>query len=467
METWEKAFKECDLRGPYPEQVDEDLAYRLGLAVAASVPPMTADGRPTVVVAGDVRLSTPALRANLIDGLRDGGAEVLDCGLVATPVFYFARRQLRSRSEPSGVMVTASHSPADQNGFKPILGPLPITPEELSDLRRLVADPPAPTTGGSVRAIDVRAAYVELTVARWAKALAEAPLRGVVDAGNGSFSDIAPEVMAGLDLDFEPMFCEADGRFPNRSPDVSRPEALDALAGEVIAAGADLGVAFDGDGDRVAFVDEKGSVVPTDVFIALLARDALEREGPGPVVLDIKLSMAVEEVVRAARGTPVRERSGHTFMKTRVIGERAVLGGEASGHVFFRELEGGDDGLFAALTMLDLLARAGQPMSKLAESVPRYALTRDVRVGFEGDVAEVLERLARKAAGEARVETIDGVKAHYEDGWALARASVTEPALTMRFEGVTREALRRAVERFLAPAPEFLDAAMAAAAEGD
>jgi phosphomannomutase/phosphoglucomutase len=240
----------------------------------------------------------------------------------------------------------------------------------------------------------------------------------------------------------------------------------------VRATGADLGVAFDGDGDRVAFVDDRGEVLLPDVFIALLARDALEREGPAAVVLDIKLSASVDDIVREAGGTPLRERSGHTFMKTRVLAEKAILGGEASGHVFFRELEGGDDGLFAALAMLDLLARAGRPLSQLVATLPRFFLTKDIRVRFEGDVAGVLRRLEAQAEADgARIERLDGVKAHYADGWALARASVTEPMITLRFEGTTREGLLSAIERFLAPAPaECLDAARTAAdqvASGD
>ncbi len=460
MAQWEKAFKECDIRGPYPGQVDEDLAYRLGRAVAASA--------PVVVVAGDVRVSTPALKARLIDGLRDGGAEVLDCGLTATPVYYFARRVLRDEVEPAGVMVTASHMPADQNGFKPILGPLPIMPEGLDALKRLVADPPPAKPGGVVHRIDLGHEYLHWILEQFPARPAAAALRLVLDCGNGSFSDLAPGILSALGVSFEPLFCEADGRFPGRSPDVTQPDALEALASRVGATGADLGVAFDGDGDRVAFVDERGEVLPPDVFIALLARDALEREGPAAVVLDIKLSAAVEDVVREAGGTPLRERSGHTFMKTRVLSEKAVLGGEASGHVFFRALEGGDDGLFAALAMADLLARAGRPLSELVAALPRYFLTRDVRVRFEGDVTEILGRLAANAEADgARIERIDGVKAHYEDGWALARSSVTEPMITLRFEGETKAALLAAITRFLAPAPELLDAARQGAAGPD
>jgi phosphomannomutase/phosphoglucomutase len=451
----EKAFKECDIRGPYPDQVDEDLAYRLGRAMAASA--------PTVAVAGDVRVSTPSLKARLIDGLVEGGAEVVDFGLVPTPVYYFGLRSLPVGT--AGVMVTASHMPADQNGFKPILGRMPITPEGLDGLRRLVAEPPPPRAGGVVREVDAAGPYVDWMAGLWAERLAGAPLGIVLDCGNGSYSDLAPEILRRLGIGFTPLFCEADGRFPNRSPDVSRAEALRALAREVREQGADLGVAFDGDGDRVAFVDEAGEVVATDAFLALLAKDLLKRDGPGTVVLDIKLSMAVEEVVTAAGGTPVRERSGHTFMKTRVIGEGAVMGGEASGHAFFRDLEGGDDGLFAALSMVDLLGRDGRTMSAMVRDLPKYALTHDVRVRFEGDSGAVLARLREKAEADGtRVETLDGVKAHYPGGWALARASVTEPAITMRFEGVNDEELLAAIERFLAPAPrELLEAARQAA----
>lgn len=455
---WAAAFKECDIRGPYPDQVDEELAYRLGLAVAAKVA-----GQP-VVVAGDVRLSTPPLKARLLEGLRDGGAAAFDCGSLPTPGYYFARRHL---SVHAGVMVTASHCPPHYNGFKPILGPLPITPGELRTLWELVQNPPPPRPGGSTQPRPVRNAYRDWLLAQGRELLgADArKLTVVVDCGNGSFSDLACEVLAELGVRVTPLFCDPDGRFPNRSPDVSQPEALQALGQTVRETGANLGIAFDGDGDRVAFTDETGTVVGPDVFVPLLAADALRRLGPGPVVLDIKLSRAADEVVRRAAGTPLRERSGHTFMKTRVIQEKAILGGEGSGHVFFRELEGGDDALYAAMVMMRLVADAGQPLSALAASVPRYALTRDIRVAFEGDVGGLLERLAGAAAEEAWLERIDGVKAHYPCGWALARASVTEPAITMRFEADTTAALRDIIERFLRPSPELLPHALAAAEE--
>lgn len=457
---WAAAFKECDIRGPYPNQVDEELAYRLGLAVAAKVP-----GQP-VVVAGDVRFSTPPLKARLLEGLRDGGAVALDCGSLPTPGYYFARRYLGVQA---GIMVTASHSPADYNGFKPIIGPLPITPGELRSLFELVQNPPPAKPGGAVKdkGKSVWRAYRDWLLARGREMLGAGArkLAIVVDCGNGSFSDLACEVLAEIGLHVTPLFCKPDGRFPNRSPDVSRPEALQVLGQAVRETGANLGVAFDGDGDRVAFTDETGTVIGPDVFVPLLAADALRRLGPGPVVLDIKLSRAADEVVRQARGTPLRERSGHTFMKTRVIREKAVLGGEGSGHVFFRELQGGDDALYAAMVMVRLLAETGQPLSALAASVPRYVLTRDIRVPFEGDTGALIDRLASAAAEEARIERIDGVKAHYTDGWALARASVTEPAITMRFEAATRDALRDIIQRFLQPAPELLPLALAAAEE--
>jgi len=464
LRSWAAAFKECDIRGPYPEQVDEELAYRLGIAVATETAEAAGGCGQPVVVAGDVRLSTPALQARVLEGLRHAGAMAFDCGILPTPGYYFARRYL---GVEAGVMVTASHSPPGHNGFKPILGRLPITPEELGHLRRRAENPPPPRPGGAIHQRSVQGAYRDWLVAQGRQMLLDKARRlaVVVDCGNGCFSGLACEVLAELGLHVIPLFCEPDGRFPNRSPDVSRPEALEALGCAVRQAGADLGVAFDGDGDRVAFADETGAVVGPDVFVPLLAADALRRFGPGPVVLDIKLSRAADEVVRHAGGTPLRERSGHTFMKTRVICEGAVLGGEGSGHVFFRELEGGDDGLYAAMVMMRLMADTGRPLSALAASVPKYVLTRDIRVPFEGDARAFLERLANTVAGQARVERVDGVKAHYPDGWALARASVTEPAITMRFEAETVEALRSVIQRFLAAAPELLPPALAAAEE--
>ncbi len=225
MRGWSRAFKECDIRGPYPSQVDEELAYRLGLAMASEV---RCRAYRRVVVAGDVRVSTPALQARLLDGLRDGGAQALDCGLLPTPGYYFARRRL---GVEAGVMVTASHSPADCNGFKPILGPLPITPEDLRKLEGLVVNPRGPAPGGSVEHLRMQDEYQQWLIEAGQTHLSPAALalRAVVDCGNGSFAPFAPAVFSGLGIRCEPLFCDADGRFPNRSPDVAVAGALDAL----------------------------------------------------------------------------------------------------------------------------------------------------------------------------------------------------------------------------------------------
>jgi phosphomannomutase/phosphoglucomutase len=268
----------------------------------------------------------------------------------------------------------------------------------------------------------------------------------------------------------EELFCTPDGTFPNRSPNSALPKALEALSRTVRHAKAHLGVAFDGDGDRVAFVDHWGRSLQSDKAIIILARHLLaEREAGGTpavqagetqavqgekVVYDLKCSSVVPEAILQAGGVPIPERSGHTFLKARVIAEDAVFGGELSGHYFYRKLGGGDDGLYSALVMAAILANTGASLADLADAIPEYVTTPDIRVAFKGDRQEIIERIAGSFP-EERISRLDGVRVDFPGGWGLIRASVTEPVLTLRFEAESRECLDEIMDEFLAPAPDI------------
>jgi phosphomannomutase/phosphoglucomutase len=424
-------FKACDIRGRYGAELTVETAEALGWAIGGDLA-----GR-RVAVGGDVRVSTPALKEALLRGLMGAGCHAIDFGILPTPAYYFG---LRAVAADGGVMVTASHNPASDNGFKITLGPWPITAEQLAALaQRMAAGARAPAAG-SYQAVDIVPAYEAFLADRFAPP--GQPLRVAVDAGNGSYSIIAPRVLRQAGYDVVELFCQPDGRFPSRAPNPAVAANLAALQETIQHSRADLGAAFDGDGDRVVFVDEQGRVVENDRAIVLLARHVLRRT-PGEVIYDIKCSSAVPEGILAAGGAPVMEKAGYTFIKTALLQRGAVFAGEISGHFFFREL-GGDDGLYAALLMLEVLAAEGRGLGALADSVPRYPITPDLRLPCapaeaEAIVADLAAHFAQQAV--CQVSRLDGVRIAWPDGWALARPSVTEPLITVRYEAKTEPRL--------------------------
>jgi phosphomannomutase/phosphoglucomutase len=433
-------FKDCDVRGEFGTEVTPPLAYRVGRAMGSQLKD------PAVVVGGDFRTSTPELMEELIRGFVESGAVVYDLGQVSTPCYYFARRRLGIRA---GVMVTASHSPSVYNGFKPVLGELPITPEELEELKASVVKGSFTSKQGRVEKVEIKGDYVRWLAARFT-GLVGKTFRIVLDCGNGATGWVIHDVLKALDLEAEVLFEEPDGRFPNRSPDIAGRDDLAKLQQEVRTRGADLGAGFDGDGDRVGFVDEQGNRVPSDLLIAWLSREMLRKNPNGKVIYDLKLSKVVPETVGRSGGEAIVQKSGHTFIKRTMLETGAILGGEYTGHLFYKELEGGDDGLFSALFVASLIAERKIPFSKLISDLPGYHSTPDLRVKYAGEKKGLLQdALAHAKRQGARLVLVDGVKAEYEEGWALMRASVTEPAFTFRFEGNTKTDMLKVAERFL------------------
>ena len=451
-------FKACDVRGTYGRDLTPEVGEHVGRAVGSEL-----TGK-VVVVGGDLRPSTVPLTAALINGLMAAGCRVINLGVLPTPAFYFAKEELRAGG---GVMVTGSHNPPGDNGFKISLGIWPITEEELSSIAQRIARGDYVQGRGSCERRDIGdqyEAYIESKFLASPDARGTSPslpraargLRVVVDAGNGCYARVAPRVLRELGYDVVELYCEPDGRFPNRHPNPAIAGSLQALSETVVRSGADLGAAFDGDGDRVVFVDERGRVVAADRSIVLFARYLLNR-GPGEVVYDIKCSSVVPEEVRRAGGVPVMERSGHAFIKTTLLRREAVLGGEVSGHFFFGEL-GRDDGLYATLLMLRIVADGGQGLAALVDTVPRYPITPDIRwpcspEGANAIVRELTQAFAQDESCE--VSTLDGVRIAWPDGWALVRPSVTEPLITLRFEAQSEGRLAEIQEAVVARSPRL------------
>ena len=468
-------FKACDIRGTYGEDLDGGVAYAIGRGVGAEV------GRRSVVVGGDVRTSTPELMRQMVRGLVESGCAVTDIGIVPTPALYFAKEHLKAYA---GIMVTASHNPAKYNGAKLMLGDMPITPEDIQRVERRIAEKAFKTGTGSARSRYIVPAYEEHLRRLLGKGPAARGLRIVVDAGNGCCSEMAPRFLAAQGFEIVPLFCTPDGRFPNREPNPAVQENLKKASAAVVEHKADVGIAFDGDGDRAAFIDDTGAPVGPDTMIVILAeamlRDpALRRMHashvaqppsavPSPsqdrpkIVYDINVSSVVRDAVERAGGTPLMEKAGHAFMKRRMLAEDAIFGAEMSGHYFYRGLHGGDDGLYTAcLVAKMLLARREEPLSAMAARVPKYAISPAVRIPCKAEEQRrILAALLKHHEGTRPVSQLDGVRVEFDAGWGLARMSVTEPVISMRFEGRTEADLNRIIEEFLRPVPELLAPAL-------
>lgn len=421
-------FKSCDIRGVYGTELDEETAYRLGRAVGGRM-----KGK-RVVVAGDPRLSTPPLKAALTDGLYVSGAQIIDLGVIPTPAFYFGKRELEALG---GVMVTASHNPPEYNGFKIMLGDLPIEPGDLQALAQEMERGEFVDQRGEYHQEQILEEYVEHLVRAFPDLKTH---HVVVDAGNGSMGPVAPRVLRRAGQKVTELYCEPDGSFPHRDPNPAVPEHLRDLSQKMAGTEAELGIAYDGDGDRVIFVDESGEIQPAERVLVLFIRHLLRRHPGATVVYDLKSSSVVEEETRAAGGRPLMEKSGHAFIKRRLIEERALLGGEVSGHYFFAQMRG-DDALYATLLLLKVLDSWAVSLRQSLDSVPIYPITPDIRLPCPQEKARRIIEELKIAFSDYPISTLDGVRIQFHQGWGLARVSVTEPVVTLRFEAQSEEEL--------------------------
>ncbi len=437
-------YKACDIRGKYPDEIDIHIAEKVGQALATIT-----NGKP-FIVGGDVRESTQPLKESLVSGLLSSGSDVFDIGTVPTPALYFARQHLGCEC---AVMVTASHNPPDHNGLKITLGPLPITETELLNIRQKVDEKDFTKASGKVSHVDILPDYKKY-ILDLAKVL-DFPrkVKAVMDCGNGCTWLVADVLNDTGSIETHSIHCEPDGTFPNRSPNSADHSALGALSDAVKDTVSDIGFATDGDGDRITLCDENGVIFSSDTTISLIAKHVGLSAGD-KVVCDIKCSKAVMDTVESLGATALKEKSGHTYIKTRMINEDAAIGGELSGHIFYRELLGGDDPVFTALVASSIVAKHGK-LSALAASIPKYISTPDIRISTE-NAGEYIQKILASFSPE-EVDTTDGVRVDMSEGWALARASVTEPAITLRFESTELEKLKSVAQRFLSNTPDFVD----------
>jgi len=440
------AFKAYDIRGVVPEALNPAFAHALGRAFGARA---LALGERTVAVGRDGRLSSPALAAALIEGLRQAGVAVLDIGLSTTPMLYYAAH---TRCH-SGIQVTGSHNPKQHNGFKMVLAGRAIYGDEIQALRlamAALAPEAAAEPEGKLERIDVLPDYVARIVADVQLAR---PLKIVIDSGNGVAGASAPGLFRALGCEVIELYSAVDGEFPNHHPDPSKPENLRDLIAAVQRSGAELGLAFDGDGDRLGIVTPSGQNIYPDRQMLLFAQDVLARVPGGTIVFDVKCSQRLAPAIRAAGGVALMYKTGHSLIKAKMRELDAPLGGEMSGHIFFKERWFGfDDGSYAGARLLEILSRAPDAAAVL-EALPDSFATPELNVACaEGEPHRLVAELQALAdfAAPAQVNTIDGLRVDWPDGFGLIRASNTTPVLVLRFEGQTAAALARIEAELLA-----------------
>jgi phosphomannomutase len=437
MQVASSIFKAYDIRGIVPSTVTEQVAEGIGKAFGTIA---RLEGETSVAVGRDGRLSGPALSAALVRGLVAAGLDVIDVGMVTTPMLYFAANTLCT----SGIQVTGSHNPKDYNGFKMVMRGRAIHGEEIQALRRMMeTDTWSLHPGCGVRNINVEAPYRSRIVSDIKLAR---PLKIVVDCGNGIAGASAPAIFRAIGCEVIELFSEVDGNFPNHHPDPSKPENLVDLMAALKNSDAELGLAFDGDGDRLGIVTKQGNNIYPDRQMILFARDVLSRVPGATILFDVKCSQRLAPAIAQAGGKPMMYKTGHSLIKARMKEVDSPLGGEMSGHIFFKERWFGfDDGTYAGCRLLEIVSRSPDANAVL-DALPTSFSTPELNVACaEGEAPQLLVKAVSLAnfAAPAQINTIDGLRVDWPDGFGLMRSSNTTPVLVLRFEGHTPEALHR------------------------
>jgi phosphomannomutase len=439
-----KAFKAYDVRGVYPSELDEDGAYAIARAVVDQFEPKR------FAVGRDMRLSSPSMAAAAIRGAADGGADVVDLGMIGTEMLYFAVGEL---GLDGGLTVTASHNPKQYTGMKIVRrGALPVGGESgLFDVRdRALAADWREVAPGHVESVDIWPAYVD-RVMSFIDVSALRPLKVVVDAANGMAGALLPPVLDRLaSVEAVRCFFEPDGSFPNHEPNPLLPENREFIVAKTLEEGADLGVAFDGDADRCFFVDDSGEFVPGDFVTALFAETLLAREPGAKIIYDVRASWAVPETILRDGGVPLVNRVGHAFIKARMRKDHAAFGGEVSGHYYFRDFSQADSGVIPFLLMLELISRKGRKLSEvLAPLREKFFITGELNTPVP-DVALKLQEIKERYAGEAAISHLDGISVDGDDWHFNVRPSNTEPLLRLNLEARSQALMEQKRDEVLA-----------------
>ena len=430
-------FRQYDIRGIVGRDLHPETADAIGRAYAAYLEQHGVRG--AVAVGRDNRPSGKALRDALVRGLTESGVDVVDVGVVPTPLLYWA---LHNVDVIGGIQITGSHNPPEYNGFKLSVGKGSLHGDEIQALHGLIGAGQFPTGRGRVRDEAIIDRYVADVAKRIGKL--SRPLRVVADCGNGAGALVAPQLLRAIGAQLETLFCESDGTFPNHHPDPTVVENLHDLIEGVHRTRAHIGVAFDGDADRIGVIDEKGGIIWGDHVLILYARDVLERTGRGQaIIFDVKCSQALPDAVKKAGGVPVMWKTGHSLIKDKMKELGAPIAGEMSGHMFFTEgFYGHDDALYGAARLLRIVADSGKSVTELLADVPKFVSTPEIRVEVpEAIKFDLVRRAVAHFSGKYDTVDVDGVRVNFGDGWGLIRASNTQPVLVTRFEARTPERL--------------------------
>ncbi len=432
-------FREYDVRGLHETDLTTPVVTDLGRAFGTMV---RRQGGKTVALGRDFRPSSPRLAGAFEQGLLETGCDVLRVGVLPTPGLYWSIAHLKT---DAGVQVTGSHNPSEFNGFKMNWGLASIYGAQIQVLRTMIEQrdfdlDERASEMGETRDVPTEAAYMDMLVSKVAP---KRKLKVVLDAGNGCAGPVAPDVFRRVGCDVIELFTEPDGTYPNHQPDPTVEANMQDLIKAVKEHQADLGIGYDGDADRVGAVDERGRIVWGDQILALLAREVLLKHPGAPIVFDVKCSQGLEEDIAAHGGKPIMARTGHSVMKARMKEEKAPLAGELSGHIFFQDdFYGFDDAIYVSLRLLRNVADSGKSLGTLLDSVPQYVATPEIRLdASDEEKFAIVERVTKHFQQAHEVITIDGARVKFGDGWALVRASNTQPVLVVRFEARTKERL--------------------------
>jgi phosphomannomutase/phosphoglucomutase len=428
-------YREYDIRGVVDKDLTPEIVRRLGQGFGTY---MANRGHFKLVVGRDGRLSSKTFKEALVEGLISTGCDIVDIGLCPTPVYYFSIFHL---DRDGGMMVTGSHNPPEFNGFKVSVGRSTIFGEEIQKLGQLIDKGKFITGKGKVLDKEIVRPYQDY-IKKDIKL--ERKMRVVIDAGNGTAGFVAGPLLRDLGCEVEELYCEIDGRFPNHFPDPTIPENLKNLTDRVKKLRADVGIGYDGDGDRIGVVDDQGNIIWGDQLMILFSREILNEKKGATFVAEVKCSQNLFDDVEKHGGKALMWKTGHSLIKEKMKEEKAVLGGEMSGHIFFADRYFGyDDAIYASCRLIELLSRKGKKLSQLLDDVPKTQITPEIRVDCPDEIKfKVVGRVKEELKKDHPIIDVDGVRVRFEDGWGLVRASNTQPVLVLRFEAMTEKRLQ-------------------------
>lgn len=446
-------FRLYDIRGIYEKDIDNNFAYALGIAFGSI---LRKENKDTTIVGYDNRFSSETLKDYLIKGLNDSGINVINIGLVTTPMYYYSWHLLKGTS---GIMITASHNPKEYNGFKISLnGIYNAHGQQIQEIREYMEkDSIVQEIKGNTTYRDIKQEYVEYITNN---INVNKRLKVVVDAGNGTGSVVVKDVFDKLNIEYIPIFTDSNPDFPNHHPDPSVPDNMKHLSNKVIETNADAGFAFDGDADRIGIVDEKGKIIPVDHIMIIFIRNIINSLSDKRILFDVKCSKSLKDEIIKLGGTPIEYRTGNSYLRAKVSTDNILFGGELSGHVYFNDkFLGYDDGIYASLRMIEILSGTDKKISQLLEGINHYYSTPELKIHADDNIKDKVVEYIKNYCEERKYNylNIDGCKAIFEDGFALIRVSNTGPNITMRFEAKTEQRLNEIQIEFTDKIKEMLN----------